>query len=112
MKHSVTRKAIKESFGTVIAVPYADLQFLLQYEDAFGYNHGVYGWNCDYYAFDNVCICTGYRPHGKKIPYDLTHKYNIAAKNIIDTNNDFYEKVKKIENLIDEFITEINKMNL
>ena len=61
MKKKITRQFINSFFSNVIKVGYCDLHYLLSYEQAFGYNAGVFGWNWDAYNLYGVIIVTGYR---------------------------------------------------
>lgn len=64
--------------AVVFRAPYCSAQMLLSTSDAYYYNKGVYGWNCDMYLLSTadhhagkpaIWICTGYRNlTGKKIP--------------------------------------------
>ena len=78
MKTFITKK--EASRYNLYSVGYCCLQQLLKDKRPQFYHSGIYGWNCDYYftPFDFV-ICTGYRPHGRKIPYEITSKYEALA---------------------------------
>ena len=70
MNCKTTAKAIRENYGSrILSIGYCAAQALLRYETPFAYSSGVYGWNCDYYDIDGVCISTGYRPIGKSVDY-------------------------------------------
>ena len=79
MKKFITKKEAASRFN-LYSVGYCSLQQLLKDKHPQYYHSGVYGWNCDYYLtpFDLI-ICTGYRPHGRKIPYEITSKYEALA---------------------------------
>lgn len=81
MKTKVTNKYIKANYANIIAVPYCGLQTLLNEFYPLFYNCGVYGWNCDFYIIDDICICTGYRPFGKRVDYKIIEKYEELAIN-------------------------------
>lgn len=107
MKTQVTAKSIRESYnGCLLQIGYCNLQHLLKYENPFAYSAGIYGWNCDYYQLGDVCISTGYRPVGKRIPYDMVRSYDKAAEEVLRNYGEFdYETRKaKITNLLAEFI--------
>ena len=113
MKFKVTRKEIKENYRAV-SVPYCELQHLLRYRNPIAYNSGIYGWNYNMYDFScdfstNICICTGYRGcPGIRVERDLYVKYEEAAKEIVYGNP--YQEVKsKLDDLIREFLDEIER---
>lgn len=84
MKVQVTQKAIRESAAHLISLPYCAMQEVerLCHITPYAYNAGVYGWNCDYYSFDQmdgvpygVVISCGYRPHGTSYPTERLNEY-------------------------------------
>lgn len=110
MKIKSTRKEFKGS--NVLQVGYCKLQNLLKYENAFAYNAGVNGWNCDYYELDNfkIIISTGYRPHGLKIDSKTIKHYEDLARSIQEDSNLDYESKKTLtQNLLKDFIGELNQ---
>lgn len=114
MKFKVTRKEIKENYRAV-SVPYFELQSLLHYRSPIAYNSGIYGWNYDVYDFrwdfsTNICICTGYRGYpGIPVERDLYVKYEEVAKEIVYGNTPYQEVKEKIDDLIREFLNEIEE---
>ena len=87
MKVHVTRKYIKTVYNnSVFSVGYCGAWHLLSGTSPFAYNAGVYGWNCDYYNFGGVIICTGYRPHGRG-SHDITDKYEKLATDIYNNRD-------------------------
>lgn len=86
---------------------YCDLQYLLRYQEPFGYNSGVYGWNYDAYFVGGMTICTGYRNMpGKSL--EKCGEYEEKARAILENHNLKYEEQRELVNaLLDEFI-EIN----
>ena len=60
-----------------------DAQAHLRYETPFAYSSGAYGWNCDYYDIDGVCISTGYRPIGRGVDYIALKSYESTANTVI-----------------------------
>lgn len=108
MKYSTTQKNIRNTYAVIFSIPYCNAQNLLSYEDPFAYNHGVYGWNCDYYYIDGVCICTGYRPHGIRAAHEITAKYEEEAKEL--RNNwdiDYDAKIQRLSALRSRWIAEM-----
>lgn len=77
MKLKTTKSAVKENYYYILSVGYCDMQRLLNYEKAFGYSAGIYGWACDYYEIDGVCISTGYQPLSDK---NMKHDYNLLRE--------------------------------
>lgn len=107
IKLKATKKEIREHYNTIINVDYCGIQFLLKGKSAFAYACGNLGWKCDFYEFDNICICTGYDTmHSKAHPtisYKLCQKYDNLARPITDN--------KELDKLLTEFIKEaINEM--
>lgn len=110
MKHKTTKKAMKENYRKIIYVGYAELQQLLKCTEPIAYTAGVYGWNADIYTIDGVAIVTGYRPFGNIKPdYDMVHKYDMTARDIIHNGTDYVEIKEKLDNLINEFIEEVTR---
>lgn len=62
MKLKATKADVKKHYHRILSIGYCDAQHLLDYEKPFGYSAGVYGWACDYYDIDGICISTGYSP--------------------------------------------------
>lgn len=109
MKIKATQKEFKGS--NVLRVSYCGLQTLLKYENAFAYNAGVYGHNCDYYELNNfqLIISTGYRPHGKKANYETLKQYESNAQNIQSNERLTYEEKKALtQNLLKDFLNDAN----
>ena len=110
MKAKTTKKQIKANFNTVISIGYCEAQYLLQYKNPFAYNCGVYGWNCDFYEINNVCVSTGYRPIGEKLDYNLLCNLENKARAIcLDYNLDNDTKKAKLDLLLAELINSIKK---
>ena len=115
-KFKITRKDIKENYR-VINVPYCELQSLLHYRNPIAYNSGVYGWNYDVYTFydfdTNICICTGYRGYpGIPVDYEIYKNYEEKAKEVIYGDTPYTEVKEKLDDLIREFLDEIEKNTL
>lgn len=93
MKCKTTARAIRENYGSrILSIGYCDAQALLRYETPFAYSAGVYGWNCDYYDIDGVCISTGYRPIGRTVGYAALREAEKRAREINDNTHNTYEK--------------------
>ena len=111
MKLQTTKTNIKNNFGTVLTVGYCELQYLLNYSNAFAYSAGVCGWACDYYTpsdkFRGVCLATGYntdRLGGKRVNYELLKEYEQKARELVCDYNAQINKREALNALIDEFI--------
>jgi hypothetical protein len=105
MKIATTKKAINSNFGKIIKIGYCDAQNLLQYKSAFAYSHGVYGWACDYYQINNVCISTGYNPIGQSVDYKKICELEKQAEKIThDYNLSYEDRVKQCDALLSELI--------
>lgn len=108
-KVKATQKSIKEAYSNILVIPYCDLQHLLRYEEAFYYTAGIYGWNADVYIYEDVAICTGYRPFGTYCPSrSLVAKYNkMADKYLHDGSSRDFQQVKHyLHSLLTAFIRE------
>lgn len=77
MKLKATKSEIKSGYYRILSIGYCDAQYLLKYKNAFGYSAGVYGWACDYYDIDGVCISTGYSPLADK---NMKHDYKLVRE--------------------------------
>lgn len=73
----VTRNNIGEPIK--VSAGHCELQDALALFERVGYNAGVYGWNYDYYRFNDVALLTGDRLEGTRIPYEVCNKINAAA---------------------------------
>lgn len=84
MKTQTTKRAIMNSFKTVISVGYCDLQSALTWREPNFYTKGIYGWNADVYVIDDeTVIVTGYRPFGNmKLPRNVIDTLNACAENV------------------------------
>lgn len=109
MKVKVTKKQINENYKNVICVGYCDLQNLLYFTNANYYTTRAEGWGCDIYHINyNTCITTGYAPFGNIRNYEIAKKYDLKAEKVLGNRTYKYEtKKEKLENLIEQFITEI-----
>lgn len=110
MKLKTTKKQVKNYYNNIYSIGYCNAQYLLQGVSPFAYSSGSYGWSCDYYEIENVCISTGYNTIGETINYDLVRKYDDKAKAIFDNYNIDYQKRKnKVNKLLIKFINELKK---
>ena len=110
MKLQTTKKAIKNNFNTVISIGYCDAQYLLWFKNPFAYSVGVYGWACDYYQINNVCISTGYNPIGERVPYELLNELEHKAAEIIhDYSIEHKDKPALVESLLTQLIDSVKK---
>ena len=110
MKLKATKKQIKNNYNKIYSIGYCNAQFLLEYESPFAYSSGGYGWSCDYYEIDDICISTGYRTVGENINYDLVRKYDDKASKILRNYDLDYQKRKtKIKKLLTKFINEVKQ---
>lgn len=77
-------KASKKEFNgcKVLKISYCHAQRLLSCVEPFAYSGGAYGWDCDYYQIGNTIVCTGYRPIGSQVDYDLISEYEKKATNL------------------------------
>lgn len=107
MKIKTTAKAIRECWGTKLAIDYCGAQFLLSNHAPVAYTCGVYGWNFDVYNVNSVIICTGYRGMvGKHVDYALLREYENRARAISESRTMPYEERRDaIEALLMEFLS-------
>lgn len=108
MKTKTTRKYMNALYnGKIFSVGSWGAQNLLYGVEPSAYNSGVYGWNCDYYLIDGVCICTGYRPHGIST-IGKTAEYEKQAEAIRnDYNLDYYTKLQEIAEIRKKWIANL-----
>ena len=108
MKLQATQKNICRNFGIVLSIGYCSAQNLLNYQSAFAYSAGTYGWNCDFYQIGNICISTGYRPCGRSVDYHILDRYEKQAEKI---NHDYslsYDlRRDAVNQLLQSFIKEV-----
>lgn len=108
MKLLATKKQIKNSYSKIISVGYCNIQYLTKYKNPFAYSKSLYGWSCDYYEFNNVCLSTGYSPIGEIVSYNLVTEYELKASKIINDYNISYDlKETKVNELLNEFINNL-----
>lgn len=110
-KAKTTRKWIAQNY-TCVSVGYCGLQYLLKFQSPRFYTCGVYGWNCDVYAFGDWAITTGYRgmvSHVDGLGWDKTREYDKKAAALI-AEGDFneWDKTKDAVNgLLKEYLAEV-----
>jgi hypothetical protein len=109
MKIETTRKYIKSVYGNCLySVGYCDCWHLTRGCEPFAYNCGVYGWNCDYYYINGICISTGYRPHGI-CTHGITSKFEKQARKIWESKYNYKTKYTKIAKVRDKWIETLRK---
>ena len=105
MKLQTTKKQIRENFYNILSIGYCSADSLLQHVRPFAYSAGVYGWSCDYYDIDGVCISTGYSPIGTDTDYNLLKEFENAAQKINSNYELNYTERKEATNkLLHDFI--------
>ena len=108
MKLKTTKNQVKNSFVNILSLGYCDIDNLTRYKNPFAYSSGVYGWSCDYYNIDGVCLSTGYDPIGQNVDYKLVRKYEAKAQKIcLDYNLDYKIREKRVNKLLIEFINKV-----
>ena len=112
MKYHATKKDVKNGYYRIVGVGYCEAQSLLQFESAESYCAGVYGWSCDNYNIDGVCISTGYNYINNKNTidnnYEIVIKYEKMAYEIVANNRYDYNGNKiKIRKLLNDMIEEL-----
>lgn len=91
-KFKTTLKEAKQSNTIVLAVPYCELQAILNYESPIAYNAGRDGWNLDLYKLNNThSIVTGYRNTDKASTHSL-RDYAELRTSLMNLEKDCYEK--------------------
>lgn len=108
MKAKVTQKEIKNSYYHILRVGYCNMQYLLNYEQCYWYNSGIYGWNCDIYDINGIIVSTGYRPFGESTDYEIISKYDNQAQSIIYNRElDYNTKKEIVHNLLVKCVNEL-----
>jgi hypothetical protein len=102
MKAKVANKYIRSSFDNIFYVNDSRIEDAVRTIEPFAYNCGVFGWNCDFYEIDGVCISTGYRPIGKSVDYRILKKYDNRAEELSKEQ----DSDEKFDDLLHEFIKE------
>ena len=76
IKH-VTCKEIKITGKRILAIRHDNIgAILLKNKIPFAFNHGVNGWNCNFYQINpEVIICSGSKTIGIKIEDSFVKKY-------------------------------------
>lgn len=97
----VTRNDIYDEGKQVLQCGYCNMQALLRFHHAKGYNAGVYGWNFDAYYINDVIICTGYRNMPGKVMVKV-NDYEEKAIKILKSEDSQEIKMKKIDALLFE----------
>lgn len=106
LKLRASMKYIKEAYPKIIGVPYCEAQNLLTFRSPFGYSCGKYGWNCDYYDVEGVCISTGYNfieDRGLRQDVDKIKLLRKYEKEALEN----YDNKEKIEELLVQFVKEV-----
>lgn len=110
MKVRLTKKEILATNKVVLQVGYCDLQRLLKLREPYAYTSGNCGWNADIYSCGTTAICTGTQAFGRKVPYELTEKYETLAADYLRDTEDNYEQIRDhLDCLIEEFVEEATK---
>ena len=104
MKCRVTAREVRNNYRNIVSIGYCQAQYLLRYETPFAYSAGVYGWNCDYYDIDGMCISTGYRPIGKTVDYTALREAEKYAKSHNEDFEDYAEREQFTGNVLRAFI--------
>ena len=105
MKTRISKKEAKRIDDVILAIGYCKLATLLINKAPFAYSAGIYGWSCDYYDINGVCISTGYAPIGARVDYNLVNEYERKAQEVINNSSYSYDQIKSLlDALITEFI--------
>lgn len=114
MKYKTTKTAVMNGYVRVYRAGYAELQHLLEKADAVAYTAGVYGWNADIFdlgllanSWNDVAICTGYRPFGRDIPAGLTFAFEKRAEALAERKISPFEYRRELRALQAEFLQAI-----
>lgn len=110
MKAKVTKTEMKKKWKSrLLFVPDGTMQYFHGVAEPVAYSTRVEGWACDYYEFDDFCICEGYDPVGKRIMnYDECKPFYEASREISNKCLLHDEEQKLFNNLLDDFIGTIN----
>lgn len=110
MKFKTTKKAIKDGYTNIISMPYCSAQSLLRFVEPIAYTSGTYGWDCDYYDIDGVCVCTGYRTVGAPIDHYKLSSYEHTACIISDSNMSYDDQSTEVNTLLSTMIQEVTNV--
>ena len=109
MKCKVAMREVRKNYRTIIAIGYCKAQALLRHETPFAYSAGVYGWSCDYYDIDGVCISTGYRPIGRRIDYEKLQEAEKAAQKIWDNYGlDYASRALRVKDVLRALLADLD----
>lgn len=113
MAIKATKKEIVHGFACY-EVAYCELQALLHYKTPTFYTCGAYGWNADVYILaareKKIAIVMGYRPFGKKIPFEIIRKYEKCANELSYGLGSYSEKAAALDRLINAFLKEVQRL--
>jgi len=111
MRAKVTKSKVKNEYAEIIAVPYCYAQNLLRFVDSVFYSAGTYGWSCDYYEINGVCISTGYSPIGVYCDSKRLSEYEEKAECAYRNKDYVYDECKEyVMSLLNDWVNyEINR---
>ena len=106
----IKKENVKNS-ENIFSVGYCEIQTLLRYEEVFGSSKSEFGWDCNYYIIDDICICTGYRPIGVNLDYDFNKKYEKLAEDVLSSYSmsEFDKRKKGLKAVLKQYIEAIKK---
>lgn len=107
----ITRKEAEHLTGTIYDIrDISEITFYLKHKY---YNHGIYGWNYSLYQdIEGNYYIDSYRntPRNvKKLDYNKTIKYRDRITEIYKSLNDWNNKKIDIQEVLNDYIDEINK---
>lgn len=106
MKFKTTKKVIKDGYTNIIYIPYCSAQSLLRFVYPIAYTSDTYGWSCDYYVVEGVCISTGYDHIGRPVNRDMLTSYDYKAELINESSLGWDAKKQAVNELLSDFIQE------
>lgn len=107
MKARITRKQARQCLS--LSTGYCTIQYLLQYESPVFYTAWVYGRRADVYKVGSFYISTWYDVIWPRANYDTARKYDLKAEKIICSDLGRRQKQKKVNKLLNDFISECLK---
>ena len=112
-KIEISKRKILNSYNNVICVGYVDLWHLLYFKQPMFYTTRAEGWGCDIYHLDNnTCLTTGYAPFGNiKAEFGIVRGFEKRAEDIVKSSCSRELKEESLNELINEFVQIVLKMN-
>lgn len=102
----ISAKQVKETFTSVLSVPYCAAQNMLRFQSPVYYTAGLYGKNADIFCEGDAVIAMGYRPFGKVARF--VKKYEEKAGKFLyeNRNADYKFQIEGLQKIVLDWIKE------